>query len=517
MFYASRIAGLTFLLGVGLLTVGGHAVMASEIKVALSGDLRSSYPGVRRDSNSDDILVHVTEALLAHRGDLTIAPMVAEKYDVSEDFRQYTFTLRAGLLFHNGEPVLARHLKYNWEKILDPDTSFQCLTFYDGSMGSKIVSVEAPDDQTFVIQFDKPNTIFPEMLAYLQCPVAVLHPDSWGPDGKWLSPIGTGPYKLTDWKKGRYVLLEKFEGYTPRDDKPSGLAGSKKALVDSIKWVTITDDLAAKAAVVSGQIDLIYSKTPAAAYELRKNKRAHVMDSPGLARRALIFQTADPLLSNEKMRQAIAHALDLDTFAEVATFGLAVANPSIEPRLDANTPKAKWLAPDFVKARTLLSEAGYKGEKITLQTTRTLPALFDTAMIAEAMLKKAGLNISVEVLEWGTLIGNYFAGNFQFMAFEFSPRMTAYMGYQTLLGNKEIYPYMWDDASALQALIASSSEKDENKRLALYRFIHERIAEEVPSITLFNVPVIDITSQRLRGYKPWPGLKPRLWNVWVEE
>lgn len=89
------------------------------------------------------------------------------------------------------------------------------------------------------------------------------------------------------------------------------------------------------------------------------------------------------------------------------------------------------------------------------------------------------------------------------------------MGYQTLLGDKSIFPYIWDDPSAYAALIKSTAETDPMVRQALYDHIHERMVEEVPVITLFNVPVIDITSRRLRGYKPWPGLKPRLWNVWI--
>lgn len=494
-----------------------QVVFASEIRVALSGDMRSSYPGVRRDSNSDDILAHIVEPLVVHTADMGIAPMAAETYEVSDNYRHFRFTLREGLIFHNGEDVKASHIKYVWDKVLDPDTGFQCLTFFDGTMGSKVTAVEAIDARTLVIELDKPNAIFLEMLAYIQCPVAVLHPSSWNSDGSWNSPIGTGPYKLKEWKKGRHILLEKHQGYIPRTEKPSGLAGAKIAHADYIRWVTITDELAAKAALVSGQVDLIYTKSPVSAMELRRNKRVTVLDSPGLARRSILVQTSDPLFSQLKIRQALAHAIDLPTFADVATFGLASANPSVFPILDDKTPAPPWLAYNPEKARSLLKEAGYGGEEIVLQTTRTLQTLFDTAMIAEAMLRKAGFNVRVEVLEWGTMINNYFAGDFQVMAFEFSPRMTPFMGYQTLLGQKSLFPYIWEDDLAYEMLTGSIAETDTDKRQALYHRLHERMMQEVPTINLFNVPVIDVVSRRLKNYKPWPGIKPRLWNTWLAD
>lgn len=497
----------------------GTTASADEIRVALSGDMRSSQPGVNRDSHSDDILTHIVESLLVHRADLSIAPMAAEKYSVSKDLTTYHFTLRDGLLFHNGDKVLARHLKANWERILDPKTGFQCLPFYDGTLGPKVIRVDAPDDKTLIIQLDQPSSVFPEMLAYIQCPVAVLHPDSWDSEGNWINPIGTGPYKLKTWKKGNFILLEKFDGYVPRDEPPSGLAGAKNPVVKHIRWMVITDSMAQKAALVSGQIDLVYSVVPVSAFELRRNKRVQIMDSPGLSRRLLLMQTADPLLSNTTLRRAIAHAIDLKLFADITSFNLATPNPSVMPDMSLNhtNKHTQWHPFDPEKAAALLKKSGYKGEVITLQTTRSLAELFDVAMVAEAMLKKSGINIKVEVLEWGALIANYFKGDFQIMAFEYSPRMTAFMSYNAAVGSKKRTPYIWENAQAFDLLRAIIPEKDALKRQGMYDHIHDLMKAEVPVINLYNVPVTDAMSRRLRGYEPWPGVKPRLWNVRIAE
>jgi len=498
-------------------TQNNTADQQTEIRIS-SGVMRSSNPGVNRSSFSDDVLIHVVEPLVVHRSDLSIAPMAASHYDISEDLKTYRFTLRDGLRFHNGEPVFAAHVKMNWEKILDPATGFQCLPFYNGKMGAKILSVEAIDEQTIEFQLDRPSNVFLEKLAYIQCPVAVLHPDSWDENGRWIKPIATGPFKFSEWKKGRYVLLKKFDDYQPRTDAPSGLAGKKVAEVDQLRFMVITDLMATKAALISGQLDLAGSMAPITALELRSSKRLSTLDHPGLSRRTLLMQTDDPLLSDVRIRQALSHALEMKTFADVSSLGLAEHNPSTIPLSSKNHTDAHAIAYEYnlEKTKALLQEAGYRGEEIVIKTTREEQAYFDNAMIAEAMFKKAGFNIKIEVMELATLLGNYFEGNYQLMSFEYSPRLSAFMNYHTLMGDKKQTPNRWDDKFAKDLLLQAAMATGSQQQL-LFDQIHQRMMQEVPVINLYNAPIIDVVSNRLEGYSTWSGVKPRLWNVSIND
>ncbi len=492
---------------------------ASEIRVAISADMRSSYPGVNRDGYSDDILTQITEGLLAYRSDLTIGPMAAESYKVSDDLTQYRFRLRSGMRFHNGEIVRASHLKANWDRILDPATGFQCLPFYDGTIGPKITNVTAPDDTTLIIKWDKPNAVFPEMLADVKCPVAILHPDSWNEDGDWVKPIATGPFKLAEWKPGRYVLLEKFDDYVAATSPATGLIGHKEALVDQVRFDVIPETLAQNAALVSGQIDLVYSATPLTALEMSRNRRLTVETTAGLSRRLLMMQTDDPLLGDVRIRRAIGYALDLDLFAEIASFEYAQANPSALPEVnpyysDAHT---EWYEHNPDKARALLEDAGYDGEPVHIQTNKTFPELFDLAMIADAMLREVGFNVKVDVMEWGALMSNYSSGNFQILSFEYSPRITAFMSYNSAVGQKEDFAYIWENEAAFALLKSVVSEKDREAAKRTYEQIHRLMMEDIPSINIYFVPVTDIARKNILGYEPWPGMKPRLWNVRVAD
>lgn len=512
------------LVALGLLAMLPHSANSSsndvdEIRVAITSDIRSSYPGVNRVSFTDDVMIHVVEPLVAHRDDLSVAPLAAKVVEVSDDLTRFRFTLREGLRFHNGELATADDVVYSWGRVLDPDTGFQCLPFFDGSSGARVESVKAEDEKTVLITLDKPSAVFLEQLAYVQCPVAVLHRDSWDKDGNWLSPIGTGPYRFVEWKKGRYVLLRRFDDYVPSSEPTSGLVGNKQAHVEYLRFLVIPDVMATSAALVSGQIDVVPLLAPINALELRHNQRVVAMDHEGLSRRTLLIQTDDPVLSDSRIRRAMAHALDLEQFADVASLGLSPHNPSTIPRSDAMHTDAhatSW-AYDPVLAKTLLDEAGYAGEEIVVMTSRSEQAIFDLAMIAEAMWSKAGINVRIEVLDFGTLLTRYFAGNFQVAAFEFSPRLTAIMNMHTLIGDKEVSPARWDDPRAQTLLQQASATVDREIRQSLLDQIHYLMLDETPTINIYNAPIIDVVSSKLQGYQPWAGANPRLWNVQKSE
>lgn len=510
---AARLVARTVL---GLLaTIAAASESPETIRVALTGDMRSSWPGVQRDSNSDDILQHVVESLVVHRGDLEIAPMAADRYEISDDLRTYRFTLRDGLLFHNLEPVRAEHLALNWRKILDPANGFQCLPFYDGTIGAKVVAVEAEDERTLKIVLDRPNAVFLDMLANVQCPVAVLHPDSWDETGRWRHPIGTGPFSLARWEKGRFVLLEKFEQYRPRAEPASGLAGGKHACVDRIRWLSITDLIAANAAVVSGQVDLNYAVAPVSALELERNDGVEVLKHPGAGRQVILIRRSGPLVGDLRIRRAIAHALDLELLADTATLGMADANPSVVPEGSRAYSDAhgQWLPHDRGKAADLLEEAGYDGRPLVIRTTRSAQLLFDAAMISQAMLREAGLNVRVEVMEWSALVAAYFEGDYALMTFEYSPRLTPFLGYLAVVGTGNRSTYLWNDQIASNLLMSASQEPVLERRYRLYEKIHRRMIDQVPAINLFDIPIIDVVSEHMSGYSTWIGGTPRLWNV----
>lgn len=498
---------------------GTDSAFASELRIALNSDIRTTEPGGQeRDVNTDSVLSHVVEGLVAYRADFSVAPMLAESYKISDDGRTYTFQLRDGLRFHNGAPVVAADVKWSWDRLLNPETRWTCKNLFTGVAvaGVKVLSVEAPDKRTVIFRLDRASPLFLEGLASLQCMPAVLHRDSVAADGSWRAPIGTGPFQLTEWNKGQWILLSRFPGYVPASQPASGMAGRKQALVDKLRWMVIPEHAAQKAALLAGQVDVM---TNVDSEDLPfPAERFNTQITPGFDWDALLLQTQDPLLRDVRMRKAVAAAIDTVALAKAVSSGKAAANPSpIAVASSWHSTVLNLHIPYDVKAaQRLLAAAGYRGQRIKLQTNKRYRTMHDNAIIIQAMLAKAGMVVDLEVVDWATQLANYREGNFQLMSFGYSTKIDPSLDLAALIGRKAKSAfYQWDDRNVDDLVLRISLETSRPARQALLEDLHRRMIEQVPILPLFNPDAIEVTGRNVSGYRTWPVKMPRLWNVKV--
>jgi peptide/nickel transport system substrate-binding protein len=498
----------------------GAADGDAPLRVVITADMRGTNPGVTRDGNTDAVLHHVVESLVAYRDDLSVAPLLARSVAASRDNRVFRFTLREGLRFHNGAPVTAAEVKWSWQRMLDPATGFRCRSWYDGSdatgIGAKIVAIETPDPATVIFRLDRPNTAFLDEMASLQCITAILHPASVGRDGQWIAPVGTGPYRISSWRRGQYVELARFAGYKPRAEPRDGYAGGRVALANRIRFMIIPEPSAAESALKAGEVDILPRVPAFFAAHSQSLAGAVAQASPQLYWNALLIQTRDPLLSDPRMRRAIAHAIDLAQLAAITTFDAARPNPSVVPLASPFHSPAhdRWLAYDPQRARALLKAAGYRGQPITIQTTRKFPAAFDNAVAIQAMLTAVGIDARLEVLDWGTQLDYYTTGRFQLSAFGYSGRAHPVLGYAAIVGSKDLNPAaQWDDPAARDLLRAAVQATGVEAQQRAFDRLHALMQRDVPIIPLYNEPSVDLVRPEIEGYRNWPGGHPRLWGV----
>ena len=303
------------------------------IHVGLNGDIRSTDPGVNRDDNTDAVMMHIVEGLVAFGEDTRIAPLLASAVDISPDGLRYTFTLRDGVRFQNGEVLTADDVLWTWQRYLDPKTQWRCLAEFDGRGAAKVVEVLAPDPKTVEFRLDQANGLFLAAMARTDCAGSgILHPDSLAADGSWRAPIGTGPFTLGTWQKGQYVELERFDGYTPRAEaEVDGYTGNKQAFVDKVRFEVIPDSASAKAALLSGGVDVLPDVTAMDAAQLKQVKNLQVQVSPIMTISGLLFQTRDPLLKDVRIRRAVALSLDYAQMVAALSDGLSQVNNSVIP------------------------------------------------------------------------------------------------------------------------------------------------------------------------------------------
>jgi peptide/nickel transport system substrate-binding protein len=496
------------------------AAPAQTVNVALNADIRSLNPGVNRDDNTDTVVLHMVEGLVALRENGAVGPLLAEKVASSKDGLTYTFTLRKGVKFHNGAPLTAADVVWSWNRYMDPKTDWRCLTEFDGRNGLKVESVTAPSPQTVVMRINKPNGLFLDTLARTDCAMAgVIHKDSVNADGSLKSPIGTGPFKLDEWKRGEYVKLSKFAEYqSPAGKQPDGYTGAKRPLVDTVRFMVIPDPATTKAAVVSGAVDAT-EVLDSDLLELSKVPKVEMKTVSDAVKEVILFQTRDPVLGKQKIREAISHALDMRQLVPAVSSGLAKPNASV---IYASSPyyndvQRQGYKYDAALARKLLQEAGYKGEIIKLITNkRASRPSFNIALVAQQMMQAVGLNVEIEVLEWATQLDRYNKGNYQMMAFSYSARLDPALSYEQFSGPKDRQSRkVWENPQALALIEKASASSDEAERRKIFDELHTKFLQDVPMLMLFNEVEVSAVSKRIQGYTPWVATKPRLWEVKV--
>lgn len=509
---ANRLA--THILPLALALLPGVA-LAAPLKVQFNSDIRSNQPGVNRDANSDSVMMNVVEGLVTQGDGGRIVPVLADSWTVSEDGTVYTFTLRDGVTFHDGAALTAEAVKWSLEKTLG-DENFPCRTFFDGSRGSKITEIGAPDARTVTLTLESPNAMLLPFMAQTQCGgMAILSEASYNADGSWKAPVGTGPFVFGEWKRGESIQLTKYAGYVPHGEVQDGFGGRKEALVDEVNILVVPDISTAIAGLESGALDILPYISPTEGAKLRDEKGVNVTAEPHGGIVTMLFQTNDPLMSNLALRKAFVAALDMPELVDAVMAGLTTPNNSLVSAKSSyhGEVQKQGYTYDPAAVPALLAEAGYKGEKITILTNRRSAINFDTAMIAQAMLQAVGINAEIEVLDWATQLDRYNSGNYQVMAFNYSNRADPALAFQAIAGSKaEKANAIWDNDEVVALIAEVTAEADPAKRQALFDTLHQRFIADLPLVMLTNNLDVSATRPGVEGYRTLQGIV-RLWGV----
>ncbi len=505
-----------------LLASGPAGAVSDTLRVAMNSDIRGTDPFGNRDQNTDAVLQQCIEGLVALRENAEIAPMLAESWEVSVDGRTYTFRLRGGVRFHNGAVLSSADVAYSWHRLLDPASLWRGRSDFDGkgaAGATRVMNISTPDARTVVFTLDRPSALF---LVNMARPdygaAAILHRDSWGADGKWVKPIGTGPFMFGEWRPGQSIALPRFPDYAALPGPIDGFAGGKRALVGRVLVTIIPDADAAVLALKSGAVDVIWPVSPTSVAMLKGDPAVRMQFTPVLDLYAVLLQTQDSLLKDVRVRRALAMSLDARQLAAGATEGLATPNSSA---IAATSPyhtavEDKGWPYDPAAARRLLAAAGYRGQPITLLANKQYPTMYAAAVLVQAMAASSGFNLRIEVLDWATQLDRYLHGAYQAMTFGYSPRLDPSQMFDAFVGPKATEPRkVWDDPRAEALLRQSTLTLDHAKRQAAFDALHRLLLEDVPLIPLFNNTEISATRSDVVGFKGWPGADPRFWDVRV--
>jgi peptide/nickel transport system substrate-binding protein len=491
-----------------------YAQNKTTITVGLTEDIRGVDPAHERDGMSDPVHMHVVEGLVAYGDNLEVGPVLAKSYTVEDGGKTYVFKLREGVKFHNGEALSSAEVKSSWDYLMGKDSIWRCKAIFEGAI--KVAAVETPDPLTVVYKLDAPNGSFIYNLARPDCAgTPVFHPASVGADGKWAKVIGTGPFMLGERRIGEFAEVERFAGYVPSDGEPNGRIGRKEALVDKVRFTVVTDHAARLLGLRSGDLDVAPVRPPSVD-QIKAEPNLDLISSDTTVWYALLLNAKDPLLKDKRIRQAIAAAIDRNAVAQGVSFGQWEGTTMPMPRASRyyGKPANEQLSGSPERARQLLAEAGYSGQPITIIANKSLEAMFDQAVIVQSLLQAAGINSTIETLEWGLQLERYTNGNYQAQSFGYSGRFDPMGPWERIVGPES--RKVWKDEAAIALLNKGMQASDPEEVRKISNELYQMFMEEVPAVSLYHVQIAMGVNKRLSGFKASPMESPTLWNVSVK-
>jgi len=484
------------------------------LNVGINTDVVQVDPHVNPSLNASIVMGHVFERLLYFGENMEFVPILAEKWEIAPDLKTYTFFLRKGKIFHNGRELVGDDVKYSIERIMDPKTKNARRSALES-----IERIEVVDKYTVRFHLKKPDADLLSTLGHtatLMCVVPREEVEKQG--GVMMHPVGTGPYKFVEWKPDRYVLLERFPQYKQQPGPMNGFGGECIAYIDKIKFVPIPEDSVAEMALLNKEIDflLFVPHEKVEKFQKEYSKRGLVIDNAsGLSWYGIFFGCDKAFTKDVKFRRACAYAVDLKMVAEAATRGHATVNPSFVSSINQfySPFHKKWYKKDVKKAKQLLEESAYKGEIISLITTKKYPLMYKNSVAVQSELMGAGINVKLEVVEWATMLQRMYSGNFQMISFGFGARPDPALAFREVAqaGFEEQYPRFKETRDKVAKTL------DIETRKKLFEEAHSLVIEGVPALLLYNPNHFNAYWNYLKNFKVFPTNQPRFWGAWIDK
>jgi peptide/nickel transport system substrate-binding protein len=347
--------------------------------------------GGAASSISEVTLYNIYETLTKINSDGSVTPLLAESWEISPDLKTYTFKLRKGVKFHNGEPFNAQAVKFSFDRAgADKSTNKDKRTFAN-------LSTQAVDDSTVVILTREIDPDFPFLLA--QGTAIIVEPKS--AETNATKPVGTGPYKLENWVKGSSITLVKSDSY-------------RNANAVKIKKATfrfIPDPAAQVAALLAGDVDAFPRVTPRSVPQFKANPKFQLVVSGSRAKTILAINNKKKPLDDVRVRRAIAAAIDRKAVIQGAGdgYGAPIGSHYVPGAFGyVDTTGINPYNPE--KAKALLKEAGVT---TPLELTMTLPPppyARQGGEVIASQLAKVGINAKLQNVEWAQWLSNTYGG-----------------------------------------------------------------------------------------------------------
>jgi peptide/nickel transport system substrate-binding protein len=450
-------------------------------------------------------------------------PQMVGEFEISPDNLNYSFALRDGLKFHDGQPVRGADCIASIKRWMARDALGQTLA-------TVVAEMKGGDDKNFSIHLKEAFPLLIDGLAKISSLAPFMMPERLAktdPYTQVTEMVGSGPFKFVkeEQQPGNKVVYVKNTDYVPRKEPPDWASGGKVVKVDRVEWIVVPDVATKTAAIQNGEVDW-WENPPADIWPvLAGNADVELVPASLRPLGCVRFNWLHPPFDNVKMRQAVMMVASQADYMTAFVGGKENWNecPGFftcgGPMASKAGSEAIAGKRDYDKAKQLIKEAGYKGEKIVLLDAVDQPLIHAEALVTTDILKKLGLNVEYVAADWGTVVTR--------RASKKPPEEGGWNIFETgWVGVDQLDPstnvmmrangdqawFGWPKDDQLEALRTEwLTAQDLEDRQAIAAKIQQRAFEVVPYIPTGQYEFKTAIRKNLKGYIEAPAFF--LWNV----
>lgn len=352
---------------------------------------------------------YVFDTLFGVDSQLRVHPQMAEGHEVSADGRVWRITLRPGLKFHDGTPVLARDCTASLKRWCQRDIFGQTAASFVDEWG-------AENDRVIRISLKSPFPLLSFALGKPNGMVPFIMPEriaaTTDPNAQITEVVGSGPYRFVkeEFVPGSSAGYAKFAQYVPRHEKPEWTSGGKVPHIERIQWRVINDTSTQAAALQSGEVDWLEQVQPDLLPLLRKKPDLFVGNTNPIGYMGVMrFNSLHAPFDNPRIKRAVLMGLDQDDYMQAITGNDPAAYRTCKALFTCGTPYGTELGAglmqgDLDAARAEIKAAGYAGEKVVILNPADVPSISPFGHVTRDYFIKLGFNVEFIDTDWGTLV-----------------------------------------------------------------------------------------------------------------
>jgi peptide/nickel transport system substrate-binding protein len=444
-------------------------------------------PRIGTDAASERLHELIFDSLVVRDEHFNLRPWLAASWDIP-DPKTYVFHLRTDVRFHNGQPLTARDVKWTFDSLLHGGVVSPRAGAYQ-----QVDSVDAPDDKTVVFHLKAP---YAPLLWNLSNGAMGIVPYGSGKDFSQ-HPIGSGPFKFVSAELDKDVVIERNDEYW-----------GEKPKITRVRFAVIPDATTRALELEKGSADVaINSLTPDMEAHIRDtDKRLVVERTPGTTLQYLAFNLRDPILSDVRVRQALAYAIDRKPLIDYLWQGLArPADSILPPEAWAYDGAVAHYEHDPAKARAMLDAAGYRPVNgvrfhLTMKTsTDEAPRL--VAAVLQQQMREVGIVLDIRTFEFATFYTDVQKGAFQMYSLRWigaeDPDIFENVFYSTNVPPKRANRGHYANSRVDALIDAGRQELDQEKRKQIYAELQRILADELPYIDMWYLDNVVVHTPRV--------------------